>query len=83
MKEKFFYKIKDNDTGLYKCGGTFIRFSKEGKVWKNLAALKLHLSLYNNYYRAEKTKPVLTKYNLVVEKYSTVPVESVPLSEYL
>lgn len=41
------YKIRDRQTGLFKhgWGGLDAKFSKGGKVWSNLGALKSHLKV--------------------------------------
>lgn len=41
------YKIRSKKTGLYSQGGAGpIGWSKVGKAWSSLAALKSHLTLY-------------------------------------
>lgn len=37
------YKIRNKKTGLFKCAGWFSRWSKTGKTWQSMAALKGHL----------------------------------------
>lgn len=43
------YKIRNNATGQYKCKGTYssdrLGWSKNGKVWASLQALKGHFAL--------------------------------------
>ena len=81
MKESFFYKIKNNKTGFYRLAGGYEKWSKQGKVWKNLQALKLHFSLYDQY--PHKDKNTLLDKDWTIEKYSTIPVESIPIKDFL
>lgn len=81
MNEKYFYKIKDNKTGLYLNGGTWNCLSKTGKVWRNKQALGGHLSLYSNYRR--KVEDALKDADWTVEFYSTEPVKTMSIQEYL
>lgn len=82
MKEeaKYFYKIKNTKTGLYKMAGSpNYRWSKSGKVWKNLAALMGHFSLYgrNRERILEATK------DCIIEMYLAEPSEVKSVSEFL
>lgn len=48
------YKIRDIETGLYSTGGMSPRWTRHGKGWTSLGALKLHLhqflkQIWNNY----------------------------------
>lgn len=43
------YKIRDKDTGLYSGGGSFVRWSKNGKIWRNIGHLKNHLNIFVDY----------------------------------
>ncbi len=43
MKEKICYKIR-HPNGSYSDGGRVPSFSKKGKVWPSVGALKCHLS---------------------------------------
>jgi hypothetical protein len=48
------YKIQRVSDGLYSTGGSSIRFSKNGKVWRTVGQLKNHLNLFKNW----KTKKI-------------------------
>ena len=78
---KYFYKIKNTKTGLYKSAGYGnFRWSKEGKVWKNIAALMGHFAMYgrrNRTWLAENTP------DWIVEMYSTEPVETKSVADFL
>ena len=43
--EQNFYKIRDNDSGLFSEGGLLPKFSKSGKTWVSRGALKSHLTM--------------------------------------
>ena len=81
MSEKYFYKIKDNKTGLYHTGGIWNCLSKTGKVWRNKRALGGHLALYGGYDR--KVEDELKDADWTVEFYSTEPVKTMNIQEYL
>lgn len=40
------YKIRRKSDGYYSCGSCPARFSKNGKVWSSIGALKNHLVLF-------------------------------------
>ena len=80
MSEKFFYKIKDNKTGLYFNGGRWSR-SVAGKVWRNKQALGGHLALYSSYKKS--AEEALSDADWTVEMYATEPVKSMSIQEYL
>ena len=48
MKEKSdnIFKIRNNVTGLYSCGGTWPHFNKKGKAWTTIGHVKAHLSQF-------------------------------------
>jgi hypothetical protein len=58
MKEKKVYMIRNKLTGLYSTGGgthsPTCGFSKAGKMWATLGALKNHLRMFDNSYRSDK-----------------------------
>jgi hypothetical protein len=39
------YKIRNKDTGLFSTGGTYPRWTKAGKVWKQKGHLTVHLTM--------------------------------------
>jgi len=43
MANRFIYKIKDTNTGLFSTGGMSPRWTKNGKVWNSIGSLKCHL----------------------------------------
>jgi hypothetical protein len=45
MSEKRYFKIRDPKTGLYSKGGGSPRWTKHGKEWHSLGALKNHINL--------------------------------------
>lgn len=44
-----FYRLRDMATGLYSTGGHSPRWTKQGKVWRNLGSLKTHLKNISRY----------------------------------
>jgi hypothetical protein len=53
--EKGFYKIRDKNTGLFKCAGQYPPvWSKNGKVW-NEQTLKLAITNHFSYHRNRKS----------------------------
>ena len=81
MSEKFFYKIKDNKTGLYLNGGSYYRKGPIGKVWRSKQALGGHLALYSTYKKS--TEEMLADTDWSVEFYATEPVKTMSIQEYL
>ena len=47
---KMVYMIRHKKTGLYKLGGDWKAWSKKGKVWAGIGALKNHLNLHKHEY---------------------------------
>lgn len=71
------YKIRNKETGLYKLGGAYYKWSRLGKVWKSASALSLHFSLYSSY---------SMKVNMddwVVEEYELQKVRERSVKDYL
>lgn len=44
------YKVRDLSTGLYSNGGNNPTWSKNGKVWRTLGSLKIHIRYHEKYY---------------------------------
>lgn len=44
-KPEQFYKITDPETGLFSTGGSDPKWTKKGKIWRTLGALKNHLNI--------------------------------------
>lgn len=44
------HKIKHAKTGLYSTGGNYPRWTKVGKIWKNIGHVKTHLRQFINDY---------------------------------
>lgn len=69
VSERLVYKIFDKNTGLYKNAGThkYRGWSKTGKVWRSVGALKNALNLY----REAPTRYKLSDFpkNWVIEQY--------------
>lgn len=65
--EQSLFKIYNPETGLYSSGGTYVKWTKNGKVWTNIGHLKNHLHLVdtrkNNPYKGCK----IVVYKLIVE----------------
>lgn len=72
------YKIRDSKTGLYSTGGTKPKWSKRGKVWVSLGALKSHLTLYRTgWARLHKKIPS----TWIVEEFSNEGSSTIPAAE--
>jgi hypothetical protein len=44
------YKIRDRNTGLFKCKGTYAGWSKKGNTWNSLQVLRAHLTMIKHHY---------------------------------
>lgn len=61
MGEQCVYKIRKAN-GLFSSGGSEPRFTKKGKVWGSLGALKQHLALFSNFGMYEGCEVVAFEY---------------------
>lgn len=43
-----YYKIKNKKTGLYKTGGSWNKWSRDGKLWTALGQIRAHLTMNLN-----------------------------------
>ena len=53
------YKVRDTATGLFSTGGVMPSWRKVGKVWTSRAALKSHLTNYQNFRQWESHNGVM------------------------
>jgi hypothetical protein len=47
VAEQKVYRIRHKQTGLYSLGGHTPNWSKSGKVWRSMGALRNHLRVFN------------------------------------
>lgn len=82
---KYFYKIRNVKTGLYKDAGiadtwaSSSGWSKNGKVWKNIAALMGHFALYT----ANRKRLLTGVEDWQIEMYSTEMVATQNAADFL
>jgi hypothetical protein len=55
MTTKYVYMIQRNSDGLFSSGGQYVHWSKKGKAWSSIGALKNHLHQFHDW-RGQKLK---------------------------
>tara|TARA_Y100000296_G_C4951946_1_gene146651 strand:- start:61 stop:318 length:258 start_codon:yes stop_codon:yes gene_type:complete len=68
------YKIRDKRTGLFSSGGYYPYWDKYGKIWKQEAHVKSHLTMYTNCFYGRKV--------LEIENWEIVPYSLEALEVY-
>lgn len=67
------YKIRRKSDGLFSLGGE--RFSKTGKIWKNIGHVRNHLRQSYKQYRGFKDRYELITYTVTVDEHSVVSLD--------
>lgn len=84
------YKIRHKVTGLFSEGGTYMdigdgmhpsRWSKEGKIWNSIGALRNHLAIYCEW-RYDYTTRTRVRINKVPDAWEVVEFEMVETNAY-
>lgn len=77
MKEKFLFKIRDKNTGLFSTGGMYPSWTTKGKTWNGMGPLKSHLNQFmkSKNYSKERFNQIPDNWEVVKIKFIEENVE--------
>lgn len=78
--KSYVYKIRHSETGEFSTGGLYNKWTKNGKVWNSIGALRNHLALWQDMGYGKPKRPIPATWQLVtyesrVELAACAPVE--------
>ena len=81
MEEITVYKIRDRKTGLYSRGGVNPQWSKQGKTWNSLGALKNHMNSWSLMYLGTTSDKPREEWEVVELVYKVEVAKTWPVSD--
>ena len=75
------YKI-ENKNGMFSGGGTYPRWTKKGKTWSDIGAVKRHLVQFCSSYEWENNKTVYSWKNNIPEDWTVLEITNNGVERY-